>query len=131
MYILLITHISFLKAISEDIVIRKSVFVLRSIFISLQLILVKYGISLHKPKGKNLSFGYILILILNHSLRPFVEKRYSVLLKNEQYTENSVDNFDWPIAEISKELKDIREILTDLINLLAKAVDIKSVIYYF
>ena len=132
MYILLITNISFLKTISDDALIRESVIVLRTIFISLNVILIKYGLSIHKPKGKSqLTFGYITILILNHVLRPIVEKWCNVFLKYDQDIENSVDNIDCSIPKIVKDLKDIREVLNDFINLLAKAANIPSVIYYF
>ena len=130
LYVILITHTSFLKSRPEDILIRESVMGLRSIFICLQVILIKYGLSIHKPKEKKqLSFGYIIILILNHALRPFVEKWFSVLLIHANNNPEAV--FDYKTHKIICELNDLHKILNDLIYLLAKIVKIPSVLTFF
>ena len=126
MYISLITHTSFLKTMHEDVLILNSISAVHSIFISINTILIKYGLSIHQPKGKNqLTFGYIAILILNHALRPFVEKWRYILLKHEK---NSVDNFDCKIPKIKNDLKNMTETINEFTSLLSKVVYVPSVI---
>ncbi len=133
-YILLISNMSFLKIKYEDDFIKKSASNLRFISTSLNEILNKYGISIYKSKigKKQLSLGYIIVLIINHVIRPIVEKWYSILLRYEINIEFSNNNFDCTTnKKIINDLNNMIEIFNDLTTILAKAIDIPSVMYHF
>lgn len=87
-----------------------------------------------KPKGEGtISFGYLAVAILNTILRPTLAKWHPLLLDYENIRERSVSPFEherrWDkYQELRQELNNVRGILTDYADLLAKVADVPSLI---
>ena len=134
MYVELVTRISVSELGPEEGLLREALTSLYTLFNTTREILRRYGPSVAQPKGEgNLSFGYLAVAILNTVLRPVLSKWHPLLLDYEGTKENSLSPLEhekqWDKNEqLRQVLNDLRLVLTEYANLLAKVAGVPSLI---
>ena len=134
MYVELVTRISVEELGPDEGSLREALSSLYSLFNTTRGILRNYGPSVAQPHGKGtLSFGYVAVAILNTVLRPTLSTWHLLLLDYESTKGNAVSspeherNWDKG-AELRNDLNNVRGILTDYANILAKVAGVPSLI---
>ena len=126
MYVELVTRIAVAELTPNDGLLRESLSSLYGMFTTTRQILRKYGPEVARPKEESeLSFGYLAISILNFVLRPVLAKWHPLLLDYEHRRDGSVSALEheqrWEkAAELRQELNQVRFVLLEYTNLLAR-----------
>ena len=134
MYVELVTRISVAELQPEEGLLREALSSLYSLFDTTRKILREYGPSVAQPKGEDdLSFGYLAVVILNNVLRPVLAKWHPLLLDYENTRESSVSPLEhekrWEKHdELRQVLDEVRVVLTDYADLLARVAGVPSLI---
>jgi hypothetical protein len=134
MYVELITRISVAELKPNEGLLREALSSLYTLFDTTRKILRKYGPTVAKPKGRgNLSFGYLAVAILNVVLRPTLAKWHPLLLDYENTKKDAVSPLEhetmWDkSAELRQELNNVRKLLTEYADILAKVAEVPSLI---
>jgi hypothetical protein len=134
MYVELITRISVAELKPNEGLLREALSSLYTLFDTTRKILRKYGPTVAKPKGRgNLSFGYLDVAILNVVLRPTLAKWHPLLLDYENTKKDAVSPLEhetmWDkSAELRQELNNVRKLLTEYADILAKVAEVPSLI---
>jgi hypothetical protein len=130
LYVELITRISVVELKPDEGLLREAISSLYSLFATTRDILKKYGASVARPKGENtISFGYLSVAILNTVLRPVLSKWHPLLLDYENRRAENISTIEhekkWEKSEeLRKNLNDVRFVLIEYADLLARVADV-------
>jgi hypothetical protein len=130
LYVELITRISVVELKPDEGLLREAISSLYSLFATTRDILKKYGASVARPKGENsISFGYLSVAILNTVLRPVLAKWHPLLLDYEGRKADNISAMEheknWERSEeLRQALNDVRFVLIEYADLLAKVADV-------
>jgi hypothetical protein len=134
LYVELITRISVVALEPDEGLLREALSSLYSLFATSRDILKKYGASVARPKNETfISFGYLAVAILNTVIRPVLAKWHPLLLDYESHREDNVSAIEheknWERAEELRQiLNDVRFILIEYADLLARVADVPLLI---
>lgn len=134
MYVELITRISIVELKPEEGLLREALTSFYSLFSTTRDILRKYGPAVARLSGKSdLSFGYIAVALLNSAIRPTLAKWHPLLLDYESTKPGDISIVEyerkWKYEmQLRQELNDVRTILIEYANLLAKVANVPSLI---
>jgi len=134
MYVELVTRISVAELKPDEGLLREALSSLHTLFDTTRNILRKYGPSIAQSKGKGkVSFGYLAVAILNAVLRPVLAKWHPLLLDYESSRKKLISPLErekqWDkYEELRHVLNDVRSVLIEYANLLAKVAKVPSLI---
>jgi hypothetical protein len=133
MHVELVTRIAIVGLRPDEGILREALSSHYSLFESTREILRRYGPTLAKQRGGNISFGYLAVAVLNTVLRPLLAKWHPELASYEAARPATVSvaehERNWPAAvELRDAIEKTRGILVEYADLLAEVAGVPSLI---
>lgn len=134
MYVELVTRVSVVELPRHQGLLREAMTSLYALFESTRSILRTYGPSVATPKkGRDLSFGYLAVTVLNTVIRPFLTHWHPVLLAHEATrpadTSPAAHEAAWSDGdEVRADLMEMRSTLLTYADLLGEVAGVPSLI---
>ncbi len=134
MYVELVTRTSVVELPSDEGSLREAMSSLYDLFETTRTILRAHGPSVATPKkGRELSFGYLAVTVLNTVIRPFLTRWHPVLMAHEARRAPDTDPVSheatWADAvQVRAELAELRTALLPYADLLGEVAGVPSLI---